>query len=348
MSDPVFFAPSRHFSAAEIATLTGASLANPADSGVTVTSIAPVAVGGDGTLVFVDGKRNAGGLANLQAAAVLCTPDVAAIAPAGIAVLVAAKPHQAFAQVARLLYPGAARPTPITAETGISPHAHVDPSARIEAGAIVEAGAVVGANASIGSGTIIAPNAIIGPSCQIGRGCYVGAAATVLCAFIGNNVVIHSGVRIGQDGFGYVPGARGLEKMPQIGRVVIQDNVEIGANTTIDRGAMADTVIGENSKIDNLVQIAHNVRVGRNCIIAGQCGISGSVTIGDGVLVGGGVGLADHVTVGAGAQLAARGGFMNDVPAGEVWGGFPAQPMSIFFREVATLRRLVKSRSAKG
>lgn len=348
MSDPVFFAPSRRFSAAEIATLTGASLANPADADVVVTSIAPVAEGGEHALVFVDGKRNAAGLAGLQAAAVLCTPDVAAIVPADIAVLVTAKPHLAFAQVARLLYPDAARPGPITGEKGVSSQAHVDPSARIEVGAIVEAGAVIGANAAIGSGTIIAPNAVVGPSCQIGRDCYVGTAATVLCAFIGNNVVIHSGVRIGQDGFGYVAGARGLEKVPQIGRVVVQDNVEIGANTTIDRGAMTDTVIGENSKIDNLVQIAHNVRVGRNCIIAGQCGISGSVTIGDGVLIGGGVGLADHLTIGAGAQLAAGGGFMNDVPAGEVWGGFPAQPMSSFFREVATLRRLVKSRSAKG
>lgn len=142
-------------------------------------------------------------------------------------------------------------------------------------------------------------------------------------------------------------GPAGPERLPQIGRVVIQDRVEVGANSTIDRGAMADTIIGENTKIDNLVQIAHNVRIGRSCVIAGLTGISGSVTIGDGVMIAGGVGIADHLTIGDGAQLAARSGFMHDVPAGEVWGGYPAKPMVQAFREMTVLSRLAARKSGK-
>ncbi|TIT59344.1 MAG: UDP-3-O-(3-hydroxymyristoyl)glucosamine N-acyltransferase, partial [Mesorhizobium sp.] len=182
------------------------------------------------------------------------------------------RPQQAFALVGRLLFPQAATPGPMTGETGISPHAHVDPSAHVEAGAIVEAGAVIGPRVSVGNGTIIAPHAVIGHSSQIGRDGYIGPGASVQYALIGNRVIIHGGARIGQDGFGFVAGAKGPERVPQIGRVIIQDDVEIGSNSTVDRGAMSDTIIGQGTKIDNLVQIAHNVRIGRNCIIAGLSG----------------------------------------------------------------------------
>jgi len=189
---------------------------------------------------------------------------------------------------------------------------------------------------------------VIGPGCQIGRDGYVGPGASVLNALIGNRVVLHPGVRLGQDGFGYVPGQRGPEKIPQLGRIVVQDDVEIGANTTIDRGALGDTVIGDGTKIDNLVQIGHNVRIGRWCIIAAQCGISGSVTIGDFAMLGGNVGIGDHITVGAGAQLAGRSGVIGNVPPGAKWGGFPAQPIRGWLREEAALRALVRSQVGKG
>jgi len=230
----------------------------------------------------------------------------------------------------------------LTSETGVSRNAFVDDTALIEPGAIVEAGAIIGAGASIGAGTVIAPTAVIGRNCQIGRDGYVGPGASVQYALVGNRVVIHGGARIGQDGFGFAGGAKGPERMPQIGRVVIQDDVEIGSNTTVDRGAMTDTVIGEGTKIDNLVQIAHNVRIGRGCIIAGHCGLSGSVTLGDYVMLGGRVGIADHITVGDRVQVAASSGLMYDIPAGERWAGMPAQPMRDFFRELSAIRAFTK------
>ena len=278
MTDPVFFAPSRRYTAGEVANLTGATLVDSGLAHISIYALAPANEGGEGALVFVDGKRNFALMQSLKAAAVFCPAEFAAKAPAGIAVLVHPRPQQAFAMIGRLLFPTAATPGPMTSETGVSPQAHVDASAHIEAGAIIEAGAVIGPRASIGSGTVIAPHAVIGPSCQIGRDGYIGPGVSVQYALIGNRVIIHGGARIGQDGFGFVGGAKGPERVPQVGRVIIQDDVEIGANTTVDRGAMSDTVIGQGTKIDNLVQIAHNVRIGRNCIIAGLSGISGSVT----------------------------------------------------------------------
>lgn len=348
MSDPVFFAPSRRYTADEIAVLTGAELRTPERAGNHISRLAPAGEGGPDTLIFIDGKRHASLLDGSDAAALLCTDDVAHLARGGMAVLVSRHPQRDFAAVGRLLFPTAVRPAPLSGETGISAAAHIHASAMIEPGAIVEPGAVIGPEAEIGSGTLIAPNAVIGAGCRIGRDGYVGPGASVQNALVGNRVVIHGGARIGQDGFGFVAGRAGPEKIPQIGRVVIQDDVEIGANTAIDRGAMSDTVIGEATKIDNLVQIAHNVRIGRACLIAALCGISGSVTLGDGVMLGGGAGLADHVSVGAGAAIAAHAGVMHDVPAGERWAGTPAQPIREFFREVALIRKLTGDRTGKG
>lgn len=348
MTDPVFFAPSRRFTVTEVATLTGSTLLDSDYSDVAIDSLASAVDGNEKALVFVEGKRNFALMRTLKAAAVLCPAEAVDMAPAGIAVLVNPRPQQAFALIGRLLFPTAAIPGPMTGEKGISPSAHIDPTAQVEEGAIIEAGAVVGPGAGIGRGTVVAPNAVIGPSCQVGRDSYIGPGVSIQCALIGNRVIVHGGARIGQDGFGFVGGAKGPERVPQIGRVIIQDDVEIGANSTVDRGTMSDTIIGEGTKIDNLVQIAHNVVIGRNCIIAGLSGISGSVTLGDNVTMGGGVGLADHLTIGSGAKLAARSGFMTNVPAGEVWAGYPAQPMTETMRGIATLRKLARTRQRGG
>ncbi|HTV69184.1 MAG TPA: UDP-3-O-(3-hydroxymyristoyl)glucosamine N-acyltransferase [Rhizobiaceae bacterium] len=342
MSDPIFFLPQRVFTALEVADLTGAKLTNPAYELTEVTAIASASDARPGALIFVDGRKNAPLLKDTKAAAVLCSEDVASAVPPGVAALVTPKPQLAFAQVSRLLYPAAFLPEPMLGERGISKGAHIAKGAEIEEGATIEAGAFVGEGAAIGAGTVISPTSVIGPGCRIGRDCYIGPGASIVNAVIGDKVLIHTGARIGQAGFGYVGGPRGLVPTPQIGRVVIQDQVEIGANTTIDRGALGDTIIGEGSKIDNLVQIGHNVRIGRGCIIAGQAGLSGSVTLGDYAMLGGRVGVADHVNIGMGAQVAAGSGIMNDIPAGERWGGLPAQPIRNFFREMAAIRKLTK------
>ena len=342
MTEPAFFAPARRFEVGEIAALTGARLRDASQEKITISRLAPAGEGGEETLVFIDGRRHASRIGSVRAAALLCSEELAENAPDGVAVLVSPKPQQAFAMVARLLFPEANRPQPVTGETGISPRAVIAEGAVVEDGAIIEAGAVIGVGASVGRGTIVGPNTVIGARCSIGRDGYVGPNVMLQYAVIGDRVIIHPGAQIGQDGFGFLPGPNGFEKNPQIGRVIIQDDVEIGANTTIDRGALSDTIIGEGTKIDNLVQIGHNVHIGRRCVIAGLCGLSGSVKLGDYVMLGGQVGIADHITIGNRAQLAASSGVMDDVPEGERWAGVPAKPMRQAFREIAALRSLVQ------
>jgi UDP-3-O-[3-hydroxymyristoyl] glucosamine N-acyltransferase len=344
MTEPKFFVPTRRLELGEIASLTGARLLDESKADVTIGRLAPAAEGGEDALVFVDGKKNAALVSSVRAAAVLCDEELVRDVPAGVAILVAQRPQYAFAQIARLLFANGTRPQPITGETGISPHAFISAGALLEEGVIIEPGAVIGKNVAIGRGTIVGPNAVIADGCSIGRDCFIGSQTTIQFAIIGDRVIIHPGAQVGQDGFGFLPGPTGLEKNPQIGRVVIQNDVEIGANTTVDRGALSDTIIGEGSKIDNLVQVAHNVKIGRSCVIAGNTGISGSVTIGDMVMLGGRVGIADHITIGDRAQLAAGSGVMNDIPAGERWAGSPAQPMRQAFREIAALRSLAEGK----
>ena len=263
----------------------------------------------------------------------------------GCAALVTREPYRAMAKVMAKLFPSAVKPGSVFDESGVSPAAMVHPSARLEAGVIVDPGAVIGRGAEIGAGAIIGPNAVIGPGVRIGRDSAVGASTTIIAALVGDRVIIHPGAHIGQDGFGFALGPRGHLKVPQIGRVIIQDDVEIGAGVTIDRGANRDTVIGEGAKIDNLVQIGHNVVIGRHAVLVSQSGVSGSSVIGDFAALGGQAGIAGHLRIGAGAQVAAAAGVMTDIPPGERWAGAPAKPVREFFREVATLKRLAAERT---
>ena len=264
-----------------------------------------------------------------EATAILCDPALASLVPAHIAVLLAKRPHTAFAIAGALLHPSAMRPEPMTSAAGPS-GAFIDPQARLEPNVTVEPMAVIGKGAEIGEGTHIGPGAIIGTGVRIGRNCTIAAGATIQCALIGNNVIIHPGARIGQDGFGYAPGPKpGMIKIVQIGRVIIQDDVEIGANTTIDRGTMDDTVIGEGTKIDNQVQVGHNVRIG------------------DGVMIGGASGINGHITIGDGVQIAAMSGVIADIPPGEKYGGIPARPMRDFLRDMAEIAMRSSTRVQK-
>ena len=255
-------------------------------------------------------------------------------------------PYRAFVIVAQKLYPGAMRPSSLFEASGVAAGAQVHPTARLESGIVIDPAAVIGPRAEIGAGTVIGPTAVIGPDVHVGRDCVIGAGCTIVHALIGDRVIIHAGARIGQDGFGFVPGAAGHGKVPQVGRVIIMDGVEIGANSTIDRGAIRDTVVGEGSKIDNLVQIAHNVEIGRHCVLAAHTGISGSCTIGDYVMMGGRVGITDNITVGAGVMIAAGSGVMSNIPPGEKWGGAPAQPAREWLKANAALRRLTRRTKA--
>ena len=339
-----FFPPSSAPSLIEVAGWCGAALTREADANCTISDVAALDQAGPGDLTFLDNPRYLELFRSTRAAAVLVSPRYADLAPAGCAALVTREPYRAMAMVMAKLFPSAVKPGSVFDESGVSPAATVHASARLEAGVIVDPGAVIGRGAVIGAGTIIGPNAVIGPGVRIGRNGAVGASTTIIAALVGDRVIIHPGVHIGQDGFGFALGPSGHLKVPQIGRVIIQDDVEIGAGVTIDRGANRDTVIGEGAKIDNLVQIGHNVVIGRHAVLVSQSGVSGSSVIGDFAALGGQAGIAGHLRIGAGAQVAAAAGVMTDIPPGERWAGAPAKPVREFFREVATLKRLAAER----
>jgi len=307
-----------------------------------ITDVAPLDRAGPDDLIFFDKMKFAGDLAATQADVCLTSAQFAPHVPKNVMVLRCDDPYRAFITVARSLFPESMQPSSMFQASGVAVDAHVHPSARMENGVTIDPGVVIGPRAEIGARTVIAAGATIGPDVRIGRDCTIGAGAAIVHALIGDRVIIHSGTRIGQDGYGYTQGPKGQQKIPQLGRVIVQDDVEIGTNTTIDRGSIRDTVIGEGSKIDNLVQIAHNVLIGRHCILAGQVGVSGSVTIGDYAVLGGKVGIADHLTIGEGAVFAAGSGVITDVAAGERWGGYPATPVREWMRAFVLLRRLMR------
>ena len=344
----MFFKHSAGLTVGEIIALTGAVPRNGAPLDRSITGVAPPDRAGPDDLIFLDRAKFASGLATTQAEICLTSEGLSVHVPPRILALHCAEPYRAFIVVTRSLFPSSMRPSSLFEATGVASGAHVHSAARLENGVTIDPGAVIGPRAEIGARTVIAAGAVIGPDVRIGRDCAIGAGAAIINALIGDRVIIHSGTRIGHDGYGYAPGPKGLEKSPHVGRVIVQDDVEIGTNTTIDRGGIRDTVIGEGSKIDNLVQIGHNVTIGRHCILAGHVGISGSVTIGDYAVLGGKVGIADHVTIGEGASVTAGSGVMHNIEAGERWGGYPATTAREWMRGVALLRRLLRAGHTRG
>jgi len=343
--DPRFFEALGPVSLAELARLCGAELGEGADGARPVAAVAVLGHAAADEVGFFDEARRAGLpsraelLRSSGAGACFVHRENLDLVPETCVPLVCGSPRVAWALASERLH----RPR------RVAPNASaIHPSAVIEEGVEIAPGAVIGPDAQIGARTSVAAGAVIGPGVAIGRDCQIGTNAVVNCALVGDRVKIYAGVVIGEAGFGVTVGPRGLMDIPQLGRVVIQDGVTIGSNTCIDRGAFDDTVIGENTKIDNLVQIAHNVVIGRNCVIVACTGISGSVHIGDGAQLGGGAGIADNVTIGAGARLAARIGLFRNVPAGESWGGFPGRPVKQWLRESVWVEKAATGRRKGG
>jgi UDP-3-O-[3-hydroxymyristoyl] glucosamine N-acyltransferase len=334
MADPRFFSVAGPFTVAELAQRIGARIAGAGDAGRVLRDVAPLETAAPDQVSFLDNPKYLDALRRTRAGAAFVHPDKAAAAPPGLTLLLTPAPYRAYAMVAQAFYP---EPPPVP---GVAAGAVVDPSARLGDGCRIEPNAVVGPGAELGRACHIGANAVIGPGCVLGDGVRVGANASLSHCLVGARVRIYPGVRIGQDGFGFAPDPTGHVKVPQLGRVIIGDDVEIGANCTIDRGAGPDTVIGAGTMIDNLVQIGHNVQIGRGCVLVAQSGISGSTRLGDFVMVGGQVGIIGHLTIGSGARVAGQSGVTRDLAPGETVMGSPAVPIRDHHRQVLLLRHL--------
>jgi UDP-3-O-[3-hydroxymyristoyl] glucosamine N-acyltransferase len=345
MEHPGFFERAMPIPLSALAAKIGAEPAQDADGSTLIDDVKPLAEAARGSLSFLDNRKYLDQLAATQASACLVAPAFRARVPSHTAALVTAAPYRAFALALQHFYPDALRSKTALAVAGEPP---VHASAELGEGVIIEPGAVIGREARIRSGSVIAAGALVGYRVDIGRDCYVGPGASVTHALIGDRVILHAGVRIGQDGFGFAIGKEGHLKVPQIGRVIIGDDVEIGANSCVDRGALKDTIIGTGTKIDNLVQIGHNVVVGRNCLLVSHVGISGSTELADYVLMGGQSGAAGHLRIGRGAQVAGGSHVKDDVPAGARVGGTPAVLLTEWGRQLAVLKRLARRSTSAG
>ena len=341
MADPRFFENHGPFTLAQICEKAGIAVPSGADATILLHDLADLAGAAPSHLTFFSGAsilREAFAAARAGVCLVPAGGKRPAATPCMILLEVPAVGH-VFAAIAAMFYPVHSQPR-WSQEQAVSPAAHLG------AGVILAPGVVVGPGAEIGDGTRIGPGTVIGPGVAIGKNCEIGAGVSISHAYIGDRVIILPGAAIGQPGFGFTTNGADYLKIPQLGRVIIQDDVEIGANTTIDRGALSDTVIGEGSKLDNLIMIAHNCRIGRNCVIAGQTGLAGSVVLEDGVVLAGQVGLGDHSRVGAGARMGARSGTGSRIflEGGQDYGGAPAKPVKEWARELHAVTRLARQR----
>jgi UDP-3-O-[3-hydroxymyristoyl] glucosamine N-acyltransferase len=299
--------------------------------------VAPLGSSGPEEVSFLDNRKYLPALEKTKAGAVIVHPDLAAHVPPSAVPILSSEVYVAWARVATLFHP------PAPTVPGVHPAAVIGAGARIDPSAEIGPLCVIGERAVIGKRTRVGPLVSIGAAVEIGADCRIGSNASITHAQIGDRVYVYPGVRIGQEGFGFAASPDGFLTVPQLGRVIVHDDVEIGTNSTVDRGGMTDTVIGAGTRIDNLVQIAHGVQLGRCCVLVAQCGIAGSSILGDFVQMGGQAGVIGHLSIGSGVKIAGQSGVMNDVSAGAEVGGSPAQPIRIWMREVAWLRRVTRS-----
>ncbi|MBE7637567.1 UDP-3-O-(3-hydroxymyristoyl)glucosamine N-acyltransferase [Sneathiella sp. P13V-1] len=341
MADPRFFSNSGPYTVGELAEFVGAEIAGAGETSKSVQDVMPLDKAQKDHLSFLSNPKYADEFRNSSAGVCIVSDQFTDVVPDGMTLLLAKDPYKAYAKISAHFYPqeiskGVVHPTAFISDTAI-----LGENVSVGAYSVVEDGV------KVGSGTIIGSHCVIESNSTLGENCLIHAQVTLKMCDIGDQVTLHSGVRIGCDGFGFAPDPAGHIKIPQLGRVIIGNSVEIGANTTIDRGAGPDTVIGDGCWIDNLCQIGHNVKMGRGCILAAQTGISGSSVLEDFVVLGGQVGMAGHLTVGMGATVTAKSGVISDIPAGQVYAGFPARPRKEFFRSVATLAQLAKRKGPR-
>jgi UDP-3-O-[3-hydroxymyristoyl] glucosamine N-acyltransferase len=339
VADPRFYVNRGPVTLADVCARLGIDFPAVALASSNIVDVATLDSAGPDHLVFCAGAVALKELARSRAGYCAIEIGAEAFTPENMVLLRCGAPNAAFAVVAAMLYPehGLARWS--QAET-------IAATAVIGEQVSIAPGAVIGACAEIGDGTRVGPNAVIGPGVMIGRDCEIGGNVTITHSYIGDQVLILPGAQIGQPGFGFASGKTGHEKIPQLGRVIVQDRVEVGACTTIDRGALGDTLIGEGTKIDNLVQIGHNCRIGRHCMIVGQVGIAGSCELGDFVVLGGQVAVADHAKIGDGARLAGRSAVVpgSEFPGGQDYCGVPAIPVREWRRQMAAVAMLGRRR----
>ena len=334
MVDRRFFKTKRGpFRLAELAKLGQADVVN-ADPNQEVHDVLPLEIAGPQDISFFDNRLYQEQFEASKAGVCIVNHTVAQKDTTGRAFLTSKDPYLSYALIAQAFYPEE------DTKSEVHPSAWVDPSAKIGQNVYISAGAVIEADVEMGDGCLIGPNAVLGRGVKLGNKVTVGANASVSHALVGDRVVIYPGARIGQPGFGFAPNAGVPVKVPQLGRVLIGNDVEVGANTCVDRGSGHDTVIESGTMIDNLVQIGHNVQIGQGCIIVGQVGISGSTTLEPYVQIGGQAGLTGHLTIGKGAKIAAGSGVFRDVPAGVTVCGAPAEPMKEFGRQMIALKKL--------
>ncbi|MEM7693528.1 MAG: UDP-3-O-(3-hydroxymyristoyl)glucosamine N-acyltransferase [Pseudomonadota bacterium] len=339
-----FFPPAEPKTLGAIADAVGAKVDDGARDTI-MSDAMPLADAGPEHISFLRDGKFVAAARDSGAGAIFCDPRFAGELAKGAIPVLTEHPGNAFGLAAGLFHPSAMRPRPLTTHAGgeIAPTAVVESPEGLEANVIVEAFAVIARGVEIGRGSVIGPNVVIGPGCRIGRGSFIGANTTIQCTDIGDRVIVHPGCRIGQDGFGLARGREGFLKIPQTRAVVIQDDVELGASVTIDRGSSRDTIIGKGTKIDNQVQVGHNTVIGVHCVIAGCVGIAGSVTLGNYVTLGGRVGLRDGITIGDGASVAGASAVGDNIPAGEQWAGFPAVLAKTYIKERWAVVRLARA-----
>ena len=307
------------------------------DGTATVRGIAPLDRAGPEDLSFLSGRKYAGAMAGSRAGVVLVPPDLADVESAAKARIAVPKPHDALLALIPHFHPNAGLPR----GEGIHPTARVGRGTTLGRDVALGANVVIGAGATLGDRVVIQANSVVGDGVRIGADCVLWPGVVLYPGTeLGERVLLHAGVRVGSDGYGYVFRDGQHNRIPHVGRCRIESDVEIGANSTVDRGSIDDTVIGAGTKIDNLVHIGHNVRVGRACLIMAQVGIAGSSRLGDGCVIAGQAGLGGHIVVGSRARIAGQAGVFGDVPEGETWSGYPARPHRESLRATAALFKL--------